>query len=410
MAHARRCVVLAIAWGAASCSGPAGAGDAALAASAFEPWTADRELRVGSVDDETYAFTRFRDVELGPEGRIYTLHVQEDLVRIFAPDGRLLGSFGGSGEGPGEFQRPRSLGWQADTLWVFQYPDYRFHHFSPDGEFLRSFTIPYELRSGPDQVSPPRAEGRLEDGAIHGASPTWATELAAGTTTHRFPVLLDLEGTVTDSLPPVAIGRDLWAVSDPDDPESLESYARQPFADGPLWSYAWGERAVVHVEREAADSREDARFTLIKLSFAGDTIFSREVAYEPIPVQPAEVDSLLADRAVSVAEWRPMNVTEGRARAWAEETFYEPSFRTPVEDLVVGRDGSIWIKETTLAETARWLVFDGGGGPVGRVELPTAFELMEADGERLWGMETDELDVPYLVRFRIREEAGPRRS
>ena len=33
--------------------------------------------------------------------------------------------------------------------------------------------------------------------------------------------------------------------------------------------------------------------------------------------------------------------------------------------------------------------------------LPKRFSLMYADGYRVWGMELGELDVPYVVRYRI---------
>jgi hypothetical protein len=37
-------------------------------------WTAELQVRIGSVDDPDYSLTWFRRMEVGPDGRMYTLH------------------------------------------------------------------------------------------------------------------------------------------------------------------------------------------------------------------------------------------------------------------------------------------------------------------------------------------------
>lgn len=407
---ARGAVLVAV----ASCAGTDSAGDAHTDASTsadaiplddFVPLTAHLDLRVGSVEGDEYAFTAFRALEVGPEGEMLTLHSREHLVRVFDRAGRLLRSFGSEGQGPAEFQRPMTMGQVGDTLWVFDLPTYKFLQFSRGGEFLGSFAVPFTMRENLDDVTRPRAAGLLTDGTVHGAPPAWAQDVADGSTTHRFPVLLTRDGEVTDSLPPVPIGRDMWAVVDPNEPRRA-SYAKQPFADGPLWSYVPGERTVVWVDRETPETREDAHFRLTKLSFSGDTVFSRKVGFDPIPVTEVELDSLLTERALSLAEGTTFDLTEGRAREWADRTLYRPAYRSPAQELVVGRDGSIWVRMTSRTDSSSWLVFDRSGEPGGRITLPTSFELMEADLSHVWGSERDELDVAYLLRFRIERAAA----
>lgn len=41
------------------------------------------------------------------------------------------------------------------------------------------------------------------------------------------------------------------------------------------------------------------------------------------------------------------------------------------------------------------------GDAIGVVELPSGFTMLFARGMRVWGMEQDELDIPYMVRYRV---------
>lgn len=372
----------------------------------IERWTTERDLRVGSVDDPDETLTYIRDLEVGPDGTIYTLHRQERLVRTFDSAGTFLGVIGGEGEGPGEFQSPLSMGWVADTLWVLDTDGYQFNQFSPEGEFLGSFRVPFEVREDPNAASPPRAYGLLSDGTVHGEPVAWSHLIATGEITERVPMLMTRDGRVTDTLPAVPFGNNLWAVYDPESPDRGGSYGQQPFADGPLWSFVPGERATLRVDREAPRAAEDASFRVTKLNFSGDTLFTREFSFEPEPVTQAEVDSVLDARAGPIGERGFLGATEAQAREWAERTLYQPPFRSLVREMTVGRDGSIWLQRAVEADSASWLVLDPSGAPRAEVMLPAGFDLLEADRDRVWGQERDELDVPYLVRFRLAPADG----
>lgn len=364
-------------------------------------WRAERDLRVGSVDDPDETLTYIRDLEVGPDGTIYTLHRQELLVRTFDSAGTFLGVIGGEGGGPGEFQSPLSMGWVADTLWVLDTDGYQFNQFSPEGEFLGSFRVPFEVREDPNAASPPRAYGLLSDGTVHGEPVAWSHLVATGQITERVPMLMTRDGRVTDTLPAVPFGNNQWAVYDPESPDRGGSYAQQPFADGPLWSFVPGERATIRVDREAPRSADDASFSVTKLSFSGDTLFTRAFSSEPERVTQAEVDSVLDARAGPMGERGFLGATEAQAREWAERTLHRPPFKSLVREMTVGRDGSIWLQRTVEADSASWLVLDASGAPSAEVTLPAGFDLLEADRGHVWGQERDDLDVPYLVRYQV---------
>lgn len=365
----------------------------------YQQWSASEDLRIGSVDDSLYALTWLTDLEVGESGRIYSLHPNEARVRVFDAAGQVLPDIGRRGQGPGEFENIYQMGWVGDTLWVLDRN--RFEQFSATGEHLGGFTVPFEFGEDPNAPDPPRASGLLDDGTVHGAPAVFSRLVATGAVTHRRPMLMTRDGEITDTLPPVSFGNNQWAIYDPDDPGGGGSYGRQPFGDGPLSAFVPGERAVLHLDREAPRSEEEAAFTLTKLRFSGDTLFSRSFPYEPLPLTDSEVDSVLTARATALGERGFMGLTVARARAWAERTLYTPPFKTGIESMSVGRDGTIWLKRGDEGPTAPWLILNRDGQPEGEVHLPKELNVMEADRSHVWGWLSDEFDVPYIVRYRI---------
>ncbi len=110
---------------------------------------------------------------------MYTLHPMENQVRVHSASGQFVGTIGRPGEGPGEFKSVGVMGWVGDTLWVLDFGLYRYSYFSPDGEFLRSVTVPVDLGSTPDE-RPPRPIGMLTDGTILATPPAWSHLIASG--------------------------------------------------------------------------------------------------------------------------------------------------------------------------------------------------------------------------------------
>ena len=366
-------------------------------------WTAALDLRIGSIDDPEYALTYFRAMEVGPDGTMYTVHPQEQVVRVFEPDGTLRRVIGGRGDGPGEFQNLAEIGWIADTLWVLDYNGYRFTQFDASGELLGSFSVPFEMDSEVPGAQPPRARELLWDGTLVGGPPAFSHQIASGELTHDLPMIMTRDGRVTDTLPPIAFGRNLWAITDPDAPERGGMYRPQPYADGPLWAFAARRRAVIVVDREAPTVADGATFAVSLISFEGDTLFQRSYPYEPVPTRQEVADSILGEVAEMIGERGFLGATSSTARAWAELGLYRPKFRPPVEAMIVADDGSIWLSRGTTGGggSVQWLVLDEDGRPLASVDLPSGLTLLTVSPPALWATERDEFDVPYLVRFTV---------
>jgi hypothetical protein len=294
------------------------------------------------------------------------------------------------------------MGWVADTLWVLDYRAYRFSLFSPAGEFLSSFTVPYASTPDPFAIQPPRAGGLLFDGTLYGEPPAFSNLVADRTITRRILFAMTRDGQVTDTLGSVALGRNQWGITDTESERRPGMYRDQPYADGPLWSFAANERALIAVDREAPTAADQASFRVSKTGFDGDTLFASSVGFDPRPIDAAEVDSILDAVGESLAASQFFSVTAARGREMAAATLYRPAFQPGVTQLRIAKDGGIWLAGAPEGSgRTEWLALDRDGRPLGRVRLPSNVNPLVIDPPFLWGSETDELDVPYVVRYRV---------
>jgi hypothetical protein len=121
-----------------------------------------------------------------------------------------------------------------------------------------------------------------------------------------------------------------------------------------------------------------------------------------VRVTPEEVDSILDAQAGSLGDHPVFNMTVARARDLAEASLYRPAFKPPVTNMVLGKDGSIWLMQQPDREgRVPWLVLDSEGQAIRAVQLPSRTVLHVVDPPHVWGSTTDELGVPYVVRYRV---------
>lgn len=395
----------ALSWG---CTGEGS--DGAADPFAAEAWSlGPPEVRIGSVDDPDYAFSAVSDLATGPDGSIFSLHRSEATVRRWTADGRPQGTVGGEGEGPGEFQRPAALGFFGDTLWVFDTDAYRVTLFDMEGELLGTLTPRVDLGgggSGDRWASPPRPRRPLRDGSLYGVSPGWSDAIARGNLPHAPHVHMGADGSVLDTI---------WVRQyRPTDVLALlrengGTFTSQPFGDEPVTSLDASDRLVV-LDRRAHEGEGPADFRVTALEADGDTAFHAVLPYEPVPLPPARVDSVVRARAEGLHDFmtqrEPGLALADLVRDLREAT-YVPEHLPPIATMVMGRDGSIWLRrfepvEGVEGSMAEWWVLDGSGAPVGRVLTPPDLRLVDVTTEAVLGVETDDLEVQYIVRHPIR--------
>ena len=136
-------------------------------------WRLVPALKIGSADDPSQTFTGAFDIEVR-NGIAYSVHENEQRVRMWDQRGKLIREIGRNGNGPGEFAGPVSAGWRGDTLWVFDSRQARISLFKPNGDFVRSFLAV----AGGDSRSSANVVARtmLNDGTLVGEKRLWAEQ------------------------------------------------------------------------------------------------------------------------------------------------------------------------------------------------------------------------------------------
>lgn len=369
---------------------------------------ASEELRVGSPEDHEAAFTWFRQLEVGPDGTIFTAHPQESQIRVHDASGSFVGTIGRKGEGPGEFDRVGVMAIVGDTLWVLDHGLYRFSYFNLDGRLLGTRRIPVDLGDSPTDI-PPRPRGLLRDGTIIAAPPAYSHMVASGELTESYLVRMDTAGSTKDTIARYSLVHTTWEITNNErGPAYFGSYRRQPFSDTEIVAVSDYDMIAVRLNRAPPRPVDSAAFTVTAWRIDGDTIFSHAFRYDPIPLRTAMVDSIIDGFAESVAnsEFLGGRATFEEAAGWAREGLYLPLYHPPVSSLVIASDGQLWLRAEELgAPTVKWRILSAKGDPVGFVALPSGFTMLYARGLQVWGTEYDELDVPYIVRYRVTEEA-----
>ena len=132
---------------------------------------AEPDLVIGSgEDDRAHVFSDVRDVEVLPSGRVAVVNGSGNDILVFDAAGRHVDTWGGRGDGPGEF---RYLEWLAllppDSLASGDGGLRRVTIFDAAGRYVRNSATAVAV----DPVShpiPPRPMGLLADGSVIAAS------------------------------------------------------------------------------------------------------------------------------------------------------------------------------------------------------------------------------------------------
>jgi hypothetical protein len=344
------------------------------------------------IDGHADNLVPIRRIAVGDNGTIGVIQEQDGIVRFYDGDGQPLGSVGGRGGGPGEFESMSNVGWKGDTLWVFDARQSRVSLVSPDFQFIRTELIQRSVSAaeGIDVSFPASAiaspRGIYEDGSFlsvvefptDGATqPPYSDHVLMGRTRNGQLESIHLWvplGGFRIVTPVVEMG-----VPFPNQPQLEAS------PDG----------SVAVLAMALLELRGEEHIQVTTVNAAGDTLFQRAYSIVGRPIEREVRDSTLS-------RWTEMARSQGpEIHAAFREHVRIPEVYPPLTGMVVGRDLSIWLELSTDAGERRYFVTDGEGEALGQVVLPVQSRIAAAFLEQVWVIERDELDVESLVRYRV---------
>lgn len=363
-------------------------------------WTLEQTVRIGSVDDPEQALTRVRHVLFGPDGEIVIPQPQDHTVRVFDSTGRPLTDVGRRGQGPGEFGRVSTAGFTGDTLWVGDDALGRLTFFDLDGRLLRTMPwtpVQHRFDGGLYRIGVPSV--LLHDGTGIIEVGMLMRRMTRGALWPPRPyVRTDSATSSVDSLALRDMGQREWTQVTAGGREISLFWSVD---DSPVYAIAADGGGIVIVDRFRAPDANASEFTVRRIDAEGDTVFSRDYPYRPIPTPEAVTDRVVAELAEPLDSGEGV-LTADRVERELRAAGLIPATLEPVSEVATGTDGTIWLKLASASEeVATWLVLDRSGEPVGRVELPAGQSVLAVEEGRIAVLELDELDVPYVVVYRL---------
>lgn len=353
------------------------------------------ELRIdGALGSES--LTAVHPLAVDREGkRLYVGQRMENLVRIFdAENGQFIGRFGRHGSGPGEFQSMIQMGWTGDTLVIMDEVLLHASLFNSDGQHIRSDRIASPPIPG---VGIATISAYLTNGTVLGYPSYSLSSVVAGELTHLPYVHMSRSGDVLRTLG----YRDISGAAGLATIGDRIVLFQQPRSQTAFLTPAPAGDAFF-LTRTPPPTGNRPTFTVTRFNVDGDTVYHRSYRYRPQPLPPSAFEAM--DKA---AERMFPGVPAARARQALRESTKLPPSQLPVSDVVAGWDGELWLRHAELADGGfLWITLAPDGGMIGMIQVPGELTIKAVQGTAVWGVVHDELDVPSVVRYRVKKIGG----
>lgn len=363
------------------------------------------ELSIAPSADDTTLFTEISEFDVDQKGRLWVFDRPSTSILLFRPDGTLERRIGRRGSGPGEFSNNSGMVVLRDgRLAIWDSQNARISFFKATGDFDRvvrhsaGFNTSNGLvtdTAGRIYVKRPVAPASSDDSF-------WRLGL----------VQIGEDGAWLDSLDRPVIGVTVTNYVS-ERRESGGSFSRNStnVSFAPVAHWTWhphgyfvsghGGKYQVHLSRTTGQPIRIER---------------------DLPPVATQDDERANEEEMILSNMRSNDPS------WTWSGPPVPSTKAPLMSLFTARDGRIWtrvavpsepipeservIPRTATQSVRRWRtptvyeVFSADGEFLGRVAFPPRTALMEADGNSVWAIGRDSLDLPAVLRFRIAPALG----
>jgi hypothetical protein len=342
----------------------------------------DSDLVFGEVDGSE-ALTRVSDLIIGRQGTVWFTQPREGGLLRFDPETRSLLRVGGRGQGPGEFLDMTAVSLVGDSIAVTDLRQQRISVFDLDGGLIRTSRLssipatPPFLFSGPYL---PAQHGRI---VVFGGAPMIPGRVALP---HR-PVALVSGGEVVRTLGNVSWGDRRKSISLGDrnitisrrlhlgSQFDIDPQGRWMVTATPAASFVDGSGDVDVVVQDLETGKADS-WTI------------------GVPVSPVS-DAM---RTEMTRVWAEFFQTTRQQQAELLEGLDFPAYWPPTA-IQLDSSGRIWMRVADFEGLGRWIVADRAGNVLFTVLGPPQLTVFDSEGDRVWGVTRDDLDVQRVERF-----------
>jgi hypothetical protein len=344
-------------------------------------------VRIGQQEGAAqYLLYQIRGVRSLSDGSVLVLNAGTHEIRRFDSTGQWLSTSGGQGRGPGELQFPVMLrATVGDSSFVLDIGQPGLHVVDPAGRLVRTRATPTSYLSGfvglLDSTIAVVAAPRFERGVyerVLTAEVVLATVDLATSKVDTAGILPGPQeyhythGDLVRSVPVPLTGMPAVAVSD-----------RQIFVSD-------RHSPEIRVYDAGGDLRRILRLSLV-----------------PTPLHVDDwnilIDEYLNDRArMTGGEGRLARAEVARQRD-VLNALQQPSTMPFFDMIIVNDSNAIWLRRVAVnTESQRWIKIDGHGSVAASALVPARLIVREINDDWVLGLERDDLDVEYVVRYRLR--------
>ena len=344
-------------------------------------WQVEAEpaVSIGALEGaEPYLLDRVRDALTLADGRIVVEDIGPDELRVFDASGRYLSTWGGAGDGPGEFDNLMGIDrWPGDSLITWFAQGRRLTVFDNRGNFGRTFALEGAVHRNP--------EFTLPTGRIVGSETVFPESRQDGL--QRDEVLYQMHGA--DGARQSPLGTFLGGERHGQYSGTRISVMSIVF-DHDIAGFMWGDFVVV-----APNYSYEIR------AFGGDGTLKRIVRrdHEVIDRTDAHLDAYIEDRVMHEPERRRADRRRTLRERYDDIPLPEthPAFVTAIADVL----DYLWVEEYRLPgegdDNPLWTIFDPEGRVLGFVETPTGLtDIYEIGENYILGRAADDLGVEYV--------------
>jgi len=342
----------------------------------------DPVLQIGALEGhEAYLFQRIWGATRLSDGRIAVVDTRAPNLRIFAPGGTHLHTFGRRGEGPGEFSSPILLGaLPGDTLLVVDRRLRRIDIFHPDDGFVRDATADAEI---PGYLL---TEGMFADGHILIQRMVFDEGAMQGYSRRRVHFRsVSPDGSLATDFGEF-VGEEIVMAMHTDGQITNSIMGNAPFGKNAAVAvggahFYYGSQDQYEIQTWTQDGRLERIIRVRK---------------DPEPVTSEQA----ADRLEAELEELPDNEL-ARAYRRSFENAPIPDLHPAFGSIYLDTAGDLWVEETRTTEEAPRVasIFDSDGRAVGSVILPTGLRIFEIGADYILGAYADDLGVEYLRMY-----------
>ena len=371
------------------------------------PWIhSSLELKIGNEQDVSWTLQAVGDLLIGDDGRVFVSQPGIPEIRVLSRDGETLATIGRRGEGPGEFMSMDAMTWQDGEIVVNDNQLLRTTVFEQSGAFLESKQWSIDLapfRHGRLLFHPNSPHVVLPDGTgvvrpnMLGVPdrPTRGINRVEA----RVPFLkVDADGRIVDTLAWEETTATILTMERRQGTHTIWS----PFDDNKQTVVtSKGSIVEASVRQRGAGRRATKAIRAWAIDPMGDTAWTREYGFRPVPATREMTKSLVEEAAV---------FSDDSERQPSAETFHDELARRGAleddlpafSDLHVGQDDAIWLRRDADLTSSEYAVLDVLGNVKGTVRLPRSHRVRASSGNVVYAVAEGELGVPVLFRYSIR--------